>query len=71
LSFQTIAAPLLYFVTFAAILVLFSSAIAVFVWVLARLRWLLVRWLGGEPKKQPAPALEFRIQQRGAINPDR
>jgi len=71
LTFQTLAAPLLYFVTFGAVLVLFCSAIAAFVIALAKLRWLLVRWLGGAPKEQPAATLGLRVRHRGAINHDR
>lgn len=71
MSFQTIAAPLLYFVTFGAVLVLFCSAIAASVWVLAKLRWLLIRWLGGVPKEQPRPAIDFRVSQGGVINHNR
>jgi len=68
LSFQTIAAPILYFVTYGAILALFCSAIAVLVWVLAKLRWLLIRWLGGVSKEQPASPHGFRMPQRGTVN---
>jgi len=71
LSFQTIAAPILYFVTYGAVLVLFCSAIAVLVWMLIKLRRLLIRWLGGVPKEQAAPAIGFRVPPRQAINRNR
>jgi hypothetical protein len=70
LNFQTIAAPLLYFVTFGAVLVLFCSAIAASIWVLAKLRRLLLRLLGGAPKEQSGPAIGFRAPQRSAISQD-
>jgi hypothetical protein len=71
LSFQTFAAPLLYFVTYGAVLALFCSAIAVCVIALVKLRWLLIRWLGGVPKEQPASSHGLRVPQREAINRNR
>jgi len=37
LEFTTLAAPLLYFVSFAAVLALFASALAAIVWVVLEL----------------------------------
>jgi hypothetical protein len=39
--------PLLYFVSYGAMLVLFVSTLAVCLWVLVKLRRLAIRWLGG------------------------
>jgi hypothetical protein len=39
--------PLLYFVSFGAILVLFASTVALLIWMLAKLRRLIIRSLGG------------------------
>jgi hypothetical protein len=39
--------PLLYFVSFGAVLVLFVSTLAVCIWLLLKLRRLAVRLLGG------------------------
>jgi len=68
LSFQTLAAPILYFVTFAAVLVLFCSTIAVFVLGLVKLRRLLIRLLGGSLKEQRDPAPQRRVPRRSATN---
>jgi hypothetical protein len=38
---------LLYFVSIGALLVLFGSALAIFVWILLKLRRLAIRMLGG------------------------
>jgi hypothetical protein len=66
LSFQTFAAPILYFVTFGAVLVLFCSVIAVSILVLMKLRRLLIRLLGGSLKEQPDPAPRSPMPRRGA-----
>jgi len=42
--------PLLYFVSYGAIIVLFASTIAVMLWLLVKLRRLAIRWLGGTIK---------------------
>jgi hypothetical protein len=39
--------PILYFVSFGAVLVLFASSVAVLIWVLWTLRALVIRVLGG------------------------
>jgi len=66
LTFQTLAAPILYFVTFSAVLVLFCSTIAVFILALVKLRRLLIRLLGGSLQERPDPAPRSRIPQGGA-----
>jgi len=39
--------------------------------MLIKLRRLLIRWLGGVPKEQAAPAIGFRVPPRQAINRNR
>jgi len=62
LSFHTVAAPLLYYVTAGTVLVLFCSAIATICWVLMKLRRILIRWLGGRLDDQAVPAPERQQQ---------
>ena len=68
MSFPTLAAPILYFVTFAAVLVLFCSVVAVSILVLVKLRRFLIRLLGGSLKEQADPAPRRRMPQRSATN---
>ena len=56
MNFHTVAAPLLYYVTAGTVLVLFCSAIATLIWVLLKLRRLLIRWLGGTLEEHTVPA---------------
>jgi hypothetical protein len=46
-AFYLFAHGLLYFVSIGAVLVLFGSALAGLVWVLVKLRRLVIRLLGG------------------------
>lgn len=45
--FQLLALALLYFVSIAALLVLFGSVLAMLLWMMLKLRSLAVRLLGG------------------------
>ena len=55
MDFHTLAKPVLYYVTFGTVLVLFCSALATLVWVLMKLRRLVVRGLGGSLDEQSVP----------------
>jgi hypothetical protein len=48
--------PLLYFVSYGAMLVLFCSAVAACIWLLNKLRLLAIRLLGGVPREEDATA---------------